>query len=384
VLQGRLSLLSWSVGMGQASVEDLAAVLYDAAVEPELWSAAIGRIVAAVGCRSGVLYEHDRASNVSTAIGFHEFNAEFMRDYEAYYGALDPWNTRVQHWPIGVAAPTYLLMADSEFRRTEYYQDFLRRAGVFYGLGGVVDRTSQRMAVFGAQCSYEDGRFAAEDVELIGALMPHLRRAYRIHAAIRDAKRDRQTLAETLDAVPQPVLVLEGDARLVFANETAKRLLVAKDGIRLAGRSVAAAHRDDEAAFQALLRPMRTGNPGGVIVALRRPNKRRPLLVQAMPLRQHGRWDPTGRIVLLIDVESAPPLSADRLAGLYELTPAEARLWAALAEGATLAEIAARHRVSVNTLRAQLARLFHKVGVHRQADLVRRAHELGSAPARRD
>jgi DNA-binding CsgD family transcriptional regulator len=362
--------------MGMAVVEDLAGGLYDAAVEPDLWCGAIGRIVEALRCRSGVLYEHDAPSNVSSGIGFHELNPEVMRDYEAYYGAIDPWNAKVKHWPVGVAAPTYVLMPDNEFRRTEYYQDFLRRSGVFYGIGGVVERTSDRMAVFGAQCSYEDGRFDAEDVALVSALMPHLRRAYRIHAAIRDAKRDRQTLQDALHVVQQPVLIVEGDARLVFANQAAQRLLAAADGIKLAEGRVVAAHRADQAGFAALLKPMDPSNGGGIVVPLKRPRHQRPLLVQAMPLRKNARWDGAGRVVLLIDSRIARKPSPEKLAELYDLTPAEARLWSNLAAGATLAEIAARQRVSVNTLRVQLGSLFQKVGVHRQADLVRRALEL--------
>jgi DNA-binding CsgD family transcriptional regulator len=82
-------------------------------------------------------------------------------------------------------------------------------------------------------------------------------------------------------------------------------------------------------------------------------------------------------MVLLIDSRVArKPPPPEKLAELYDLTPAEARLWANLAAGATLAEIAERHRVSVNTLRVQLGSLFQKVGVHRQADLVRRALEI--------
>jgi DNA-binding CsgD family transcriptional regulator len=380
---GRLSLLSWGVGMGH-TVEDLAGGLYDAAVAPELWCGAIGRIVEAVRCRSGVLYEHDVRSNVSAAIGFHEFNPEFMRDYEAYYGAIDPWNAKVMHWPVGVAAPTYLLMRDDELRRTEYYQDFLRLSGTFYGLGGVVERTPDRMAVFGAQCSYEDGRFDAEDVALVGALMPHLRRAYKIHSAIRDAKRDRQTLQEALHVVRQAVMIVESDGRLVFANQAAQRSMDAGDGIKLVDGRVTAAHRADQAAFAALLRPMNTPGGAGGMAALRRPRHQRPLLVEAMPLRRNAQWDAADRVVLLIDSGTVRKPAPDRLADLYDLTPAEARLWSSLAAGATLAQIAARQRVSVNTLRVQLASLFRKVGVHRQTDLVRRALELQALSERSD
>ncbi|GAB2179526.1 LuxR family transcriptional regulator [Dongia sp. agr-C8] len=376
--------MSVGLGMEQAhAVEDLVGGIYDAAADPELWSHAIGRIVEATGCRTGVFYEHDVVTHQSQPLGFHQFNTEFMRDYVAHYGALDPWNARVMQWPVGVAAPTYMLMPEDEFRRTEFYQDYLRRTGVFYGLGGLVERADGRIAVFGVQRGYEDGRFPQETVALVGALMPHLKRAYRLHSAIGRARRDRETFEETLRVVPQAVLIVDRDARLVFANDAAERMLKAGDGIRLSAGRLSAAHRDDRAAFATLLNPLGALVEAGAVAALRRPASRRPLLVQAVPLRINGRWDPAGRIVLLIDVDSPAHPSPDRLAALYGLTAAEARLWADLATGATLAEIARRRQVSVNTLRVQLARLFDKVGVHRQADLVRRAMELrGREPER--
>jgi DNA-binding CsgD family transcriptional regulator len=156
-------------------------------------------------------------------------------------------------------------------------------------------------------------------------------------------------------------------------------MLDAGDGIKLVSGRLTAAHRADQAAFAALFNPLGAVEGTGAVAALRRPQNRRPLLVQAVPLRIHGHWDPAGRVVLLIDVDPPPPPSTDRLAALFGLTAAEARLWADLATGATLAEIAHQRQVSVNTLRVQLARLFNKVGVHRQADLVRRAMELREA-----
>ncbi|WP_395016713.1 helix-turn-helix transcriptional regulator [Dongia sp.] len=365
------------------AVEDLIGGIYDAAADPDMWANAIGQIVEATGCRTGVFYEHDLATHQSQPLGFHRFNTEFMQEYVAHYGALDPWNARVMQWPVGVAAPTYALMPEEEFRRTEFYQDYLRRTGAFYGLGGLVERADGRIAVFGVQRGYEDGRFSAESVALVGALMPHLKRAYRMHSAIGQARRDRETFEETLRLVPQSVLIVDRDARLVFANDAAGRMLAAGDGIRLSAGRLGAAHRDDREAFAALLNPAGALVETGAVAALRRPLNRRPLLVQAVPLRINGRFDPAGRIVLLIDLDPPARPSPDRLAALFGLTAAEARLWADLATGATLAEIARRRQVSVNTLRVQLAKLFDKVGVHRQADLVRRAMELrGPEPER--
>jgi len=378
---GRLSSVSVGLGMEQAyAVEDLIGGIYDAAADPGLWSNAIGRIAEATGCRTGVFYEHDLATHQSQPLGFHQFNPDLMGDYVAHYAALDPWNARVMQWPVGVAAPTYVLMPENEFRRTEFYQDYLRRTGVFYGLGGLVERADGRIAVFGVQRGYEDGRFPEESVSLVAALMPHLKRAYRLQSAVGRAQRDRDTFEETLRVVPQAVLIVDRDAHLVFANDAAQRLLAAGEGIKLVSGRLTAAHRDDQATMAALFNPLGAVEGTGAVAALRRPQNRRPLLVQALPLRLHGCWDPAGRVVLLIDADPPRRPSPDRLAALFGLTAAEARLWADLAGGATLAEIATRRRVSVNTLRVQLGRLFNKVGVHRQADLVRRAMELHQAP----
>jgi len=66
------------------------------------------------------------------------------------------------------------------------------------------------------------------------------------------------------------------------------------------------------------------------------------------------------------------------------LTPAEARLAAALATGATLEQIAAAHRVTEATLRSQLRSIFSKTGTSRQAELVRLAlRGVALAPERR-
>jgi len=373
---GRLSSVSRGIGMEQArAVEDLIGGIYDAAADSELWSDVIARIVEATGCRTGVFYEHDIATHQSRPLGFYRFNTEFMRDYVAHYAALDPWNARVMQWPVGVAAPTYALMPEHEFRRTEFYQDYLRRTEVFYGLGGLVDRADGRMAVFGVQCSYEDGHFPVESVELIGTLMPHLKRAYRMNTALARAQHDRATLEETLHLLSQPVLIVDRAGNVVFANGAAARLLTAGDGIRFKDGQVTAAHRDDQVTLAALLHPLQDDAPR--IAVLRRPGNKRSLLVQAIPLRSEGQWAAAGRMALLIEAEPLPAPSLDHLAAAYGLTKAEARLWSGLAAGATLSEIALRQRISINTLRVQLGRLFAKVGVHRQTDLVRRALELG-------
>jgi DNA-binding CsgD family transcriptional regulator len=358
--------------MGKSnSVEKLLGRIYEAALEPALWPTVVADIADAAGCRNSVIYEHDLRSRRSTFLGTYSIDPDFARDYEDRAGGIDPWNERARAWPVAALTPTYALISDADLRRTEFYQNHLRQQNIFYGLGGVVGRTRERMAIFGVDCDYKDGRFSTETMELIATLMPHLSRAYRLHDALRDSRARGDTLAETLHLLPQPVLVVDREAVLVFANRAAEALLLEGDAIRLAAGHIVPGHRDDRATFAALLQADWRGKGARMTARLRRKSGRLlPLVVEAVPLS--GGSD---RVALLFGAAHVASTSTEALAHRFGVSAAEARLWSALVAGATLTEIAERSEVSVNTLRVQLAALFQKLGVHRQADLIRLALE---------
>jgi DNA-binding CsgD family transcriptional regulator len=57
------------------------------------------------------------------------------------------------------------------------------------------------------------------------------------------------------------------------------------------------------------------------------------------------------------------------LHSLFDLTPSETRVARGLAEGLQPSQIAARHCVTAETIRAQIKAIFLKTGTHRQAEL---------------
>lgn len=70
--------------------------------------------------------------------------------------------------------------------------------------------------------------------------------------------------------------------------------------------------------------------------------------------------------------------SPEVLAGLFELTPAEARVADGIARGLSLKQVADLHGLRLSTARAYLDQVFRKTGTHRQGELVAL---LGSADA---
>lgn len=83
---------------------------------------------------------------------------------------------------------------------------------------------------------------------------------------------------------------------------------------------------------------------------------------------------------------AAPPDAGTQVLNVFRqtlgLTLAEARLAARLRFGLSLKEAAAELGISVNTARNQLKSIFEKLGVNRQADLVRHLTELAALAAR--
>jgi DNA-binding CsgD family transcriptional regulator len=180
-----------------------------------------------------------------------------------------------------------------------------------------------------------------------------------------------------LHLLPQPVLVVDRDGHLVFANAPGEQLLREGRMLRVAAGRVRPAHRGDIAAFVKALNPIADGADGDGSLALRRAGEKRPVMVRVTPLRRRNRAEWSGRIALMVELPPAPR-GLDTWAVAFRLSPAETRLWAALSAGRRLIDIAEESGVSVNTVRVQLRTLFQKTGVHRQADLLRLALEVGA------
>jgi DNA-binding CsgD family transcriptional regulator/PAS domain-containing protein len=358
---------------------DLIGTIYDAASEPALWHDVMARLVRKTGARSGIFYDHNNVTRQASILGAEGFDPHYLRVYEQYYAALDPWHRHGETRPVGEIRQTASMLSAGDLRRTEFYQDHLRPQGLFYAMGGPVERSRTRMAVFGIQGSYEHGVFAPEAEALARNLVPHLRRAYRMQETLDAVRHDGMVFEAALHLLPQPVLVVERDARLLYANTAGEQLLRDRDVLKVVSGRLRAVHRDDAAVLARALSPVPRAVDGAASLMLRRIGGGRPVDLRVVPLRRSNRAEWSGRIALLAEVP--PPLRGlEALAAAFRLSPAETRLWAALTAGRRVIDVAEESGVSVNTVRVQLRTLFEKTGVHRQADLLRLALEQRSIP----
>jgi DNA-binding CsgD family transcriptional regulator len=165
------------------------------------------------------------------------------------------------------------------------------------------------------------------------------------------------------------------DGGVVLAlNESARNLLAARDGVYLEGDRIRIAYRAREAQLRRILKGIALAGRFGLDVpparALRapRPSGLSPWILQVFPI---DRRMPGTATIFITAPEDARMPAAEDLSELFELSPMQRRIAVDLYVGQSPNEVGERLGITRNTLKTHFRRLFHKLGVSRQTDLVR-------------
>src|SRR5262249_57478712 len=103
----------------------------------------------------------------------------------------------------------------------------------------------------------------------------------------------RSCESAALNALPEGVIILDGESRVIFANLVAEALLTVGDGLSLRHAKLCASFPADTAALQAAIAAATPGaalGRSGQTLALQRPSLRRPLAAVVAPLAAAAAW----------------------------------------------------------------------------------------------
>jgi DNA-binding CsgD family transcriptional regulator len=352
----------------QSQFEALVDRIYEAAVVPELWPDVLETISALSGSFGGILFAANAQFSGWTASP--RIAPMFAEFFEKGWAARNPRPAR----GISIGAAGFVsdhdLFSPDEMDADPTYA-YLRSLGLGWCAGRVATSPSGDRLLFSWEKRFTDGPFDRATLDSLDAIGAHLARAALIAARL-GLERARAA-AETMRALGLPAAVLSRSHRLLLANDLFARFVPSLVQDRRE-RAVIADPRADALFERALARLRAIGAPAGV-QSLPVPAREgsRPLILHLAPIRGAAQDVFTAGDLLLIVTEltiGAAP-SAGLLQGLFDLTPAEARVARAIAAGRPAAEIARAHGVSAETVRTQLRAIFSKTGVSRQVELVR-------------
>ena len=183
-----------------------------------------------------------------------------------------------------------------------------------------------------------------------------------------------ETLYEFLDSSPAAIVLLDGQKRVVFANQHAAELHARGDGVNICGSGIGLLRTQDNARLQGLIAHAVCGHGAAVRSMLaRRSSGKRPYGFHVAPVLPRARVRATFRpavCIVIADPDGARELSIERLQDAFGLTEAEGRLAARLAAGEGLRSAAHSLGITYGTARARLAEIFQKTETRRQGELI--------------
>ena len=302
-----------------------------------------------------------------------EMFAEYMRDYFRQ----DEQIPRLMTLPDKQIARIPDLYTEAERRTSAAYNDALLRGQFQNGLSVRMDGPKGTCIVWNLADPLDGDGWSSSRVEFIRQLLPHLRQFLSARQALRDAGSLGLTFGGMLERTGLGVLQLDWRGRIVAVNDYAANLLRQRSALFDKNGMLYAQPRRDNAALQALLVGALPGfgkQSAAGSMRLGGSLGGSGLTVHVHPVGPTERDSrPSGVAALVLVVESEVGLSIDPVVveESLGLTPTESQVSALLAEGKTVAEIAKAWVRSERTIRWHIVQIFEKLGISRQAELVR-------------
>jgi DNA-binding CsgD family transcriptional regulator len=354
--------------------------IHEAGSDPALWPQALAYVRAVLNGNVCRVLTHDYRTNTGRSEYSINASPEFDRKYGEYYASRDVWVQREECFRSSGAVWTgQQLVPLEDLVKSEFYADFLRHQDIFYSLIGVIERTGSQATLLGVSRPRDMEPFSDAEIELLRRLLPALQATLRIQRQVRGAELMKTAALGTLEVLPFGVCILDTDARVLAANQVAREIFERHDGLTFSRERLVIADRTSRdrlgefLAWAATHGEARSGSLTGEIL-VPSPSQRRPLCLLLAPCHSAdgiGSADQPAATAFVIDTERPVVLDERRLQRLYQLTPAEARLAALLAEGWPLREAARKLGISYQTARTHLRHVLSKTMTDRQPELVR-------------
>lgn len=347
---------------------DLIDGIYEAAVVPEKWLDVMHRLTAVgKGAFASMLVLRDGQMSFVGTPEAEKLIGEYQTLGDPHYNSRIPRSTQYD----GFGFHTDLdIFSREEIEKDAFYRDFLRPRGFGWITGAWVRPPSGELINVSVEGFHSSGPFQPAEVDALNRLFPHLARASLWSSRINLQR--VQAMAQALDSVGLPAAVLAVTGKLHSANALFEALM--PDVVRDSRSRVTLVDAAADALVSDAVARLSVAHAAhqSRSVPLAATPTRPPMIFHVLPVRGAAN-DVFARslgLIVVTPVDRATVPTAEVLQGLFDLTPAEAKVARAVAEGKAIDAIAATSGLSRETIRSQLAAVFGKTGMSRQAELV--------------
>jgi DNA-binding CsgD family transcriptional regulator len=343
--------------------------IYEAGAIQETWSHVLDTLSKKYECTGGVLFAHGANGSHSwiSTPDMRPMLEEFINDG---WAAINQKPKRISALNYSGFINDLDVFTPEEIEADPVYSQFYPSRDLGWAAGTMVPAPSGDTLVFSFERAFRKGPF--EDTELIelDALRPHLARAALLSSRLEMQRIHAMTAA--LELIGLPAAVLRSGGKLYASNALFERFIPAvvqdfRDRLVLV-------HKGADAIFLDTLSRLASEDAPGQSRSIAIPAKDDllPVIAHVIPVRGRAGdiFSQATALMIFTSVDKQLVPSAEVLQGLFDLTPAEARVARGIVEGKTIETIALSKGVSRETVRTQVASVLAKTGLNRQVELV--------------
>lgn len=340
--------------------------IYEAAVLPDLWPAVLDRLNAIGNGHFAALFSFSRDDWRWIA---SEYGVRISQEYIA-----EGWPQRTDRLQRLFAAqhPGFLGDLDvytlEEMDNEPVFTEFHRPRGLGWGTATAIPVPTGDTFVFDVERRFETGPVDRATIERLDGLRPHLARAALLSARLSFERARAAAIA--LEHLGLAAGLLGRKQQLIAANVMLMELMPAvlyDRQSRLACTDLKA----DVLLAQSLFQSASWGEARVRSVPIGATDDRPPMIAHLIPVRRAANdvFPSASDILVVTPVLPTEVPAARILQGLFDLTPAEARVARGIAANQTLDKLAVTLGVSRETVRSQLKSVLAKTGTTRQVEL---------------
>ncbi|MGO4388041.1 LuxR C-terminal-related transcriptional regulator [Microvirga sp. 2YAF29] len=350
-------------------IPELIEQIYRASTEPDLWPDICRMLSDELKANTALLpHDLDNIRLIGTPIS-HGYDPYYVDICGHFHGDRNPFISRDWPQPEGSVVPIERIVERKSLENTEYYNDWMRPQRLSHLIGSNFQVGSGTQLYIALA---RDKAFKDSEAHLLDQLIPHLRQSLRIGAHLDNLFSPKENFGNSLDHIRVAAVSVARDGTVLDTNAEADHFLKSNNILNVRFGKI---HLAGSGSLNALQDALRKVVDGGAAQNLIYAGQDGSVRITLQPIATSHIWlgDVLPRALLLIHTPRKDKSKFIELARSNNLTPAEERLFGFLAQGRTLAEYSESHDVSRNTAKSQLQAVFRKMGVSRQADLVRLA-----------
>src|SRR3989338_750044 len=240
----------------------LVGMVYDAALDEHKWLTFLEAFTHAVGGCSAMLRSADLQAGKAGFVASVGYDSAWQTAYCNHFVKLDCYNHVMNQYAPGKIILSDQHMDQTELRKSEYYNDYLRPQDKVHAFGVFLIKEGSRSLVFAAQRDKRAGAFGEEQARLMGILAPHVTRAVQVHRRIGSLTVEKEWALGALDQLRMGVILTNRSGTPLFVNRAAEQMLAPGQGINTHQGRLALSNLSETALFYKLITGAAQGAPG--------------------------------------------------------------------------------------------------------------------------